>query len=148
MGGQTSKEGDVYSYGILVLEMLTGRRPTDEIFENGLNLHSFVENALPEKLLQIVDPTVVPREVTEIEMAAGEDRYSDEGENDRIEAEEEGVASYKPEKARKMDGNMQSCLQSVLNIALACSMESPRHRISMADVTRELHLIKNAFLNS
>ena len=148
MGGQTSKEGDVYSYGILVLEMLAGRRPTDEIFENGLNLHSFVENALPEKLLQIVDPTVVPREVTQIDVAAGEDRYSDEDENDQIEAEEEGVASYKPEKARKMDGNMQSCLQSVLNIALACSMESPLHRMSMADVTRELHLIKNAFLNS
>ncbi|KAF3434956.1 hypothetical protein FNV43_RR22043 [Rhamnella rubrinervis] len=144
MGGQASKEGDVYSYGILVLEMFTGRRPTDEIFESGLNFHSFVENALPEKLLQIVNPTVVPREVTETETAAGEDRYSYEDEKDQIEAEEEGEASYKL-VMRKMDGNMQSCLHSVLNIALACSVESPWDRMNMADVTRELHRIKKCF---
>ncbi|KAF3434957.1 hypothetical protein FNV43_RR22044 [Rhamnella rubrinervis] len=147
MGGQASKEGDVYSYGILVLEMFTGRRPTDEIFENGLNLHSFAENALPEKLLRIVDPTGVPREVTETEMAAGEDGYSNEDEKDRIEAEEE-IVSYKLERVRKMDDNMQRCLQSVLKISLACSMESPRDRMNMASVSRELHRLKDAFLNS
>lgn len=33
MGSMLSIEGDMYSFGILVLEMLTGRRPTDRMFE-------------------------------------------------------------------------------------------------------------------
>ncbi|XP_057997644.1 probable LRR receptor-like serine/threonine-protein kinase At3g47570 [Hevea brasiliensis] len=33
MRGIASKEGDVYSYGILVLEMFSERRPTDEMFK-------------------------------------------------------------------------------------------------------------------
>jgi serine/threonine protein kinase len=48
MGGEASTEGDVYSYGILVLEMFTGRRPTDDMFKDGLNLHDFVKMALPK----------------------------------------------------------------------------------------------------
>ena len=33
MGGQVSPLGDIYNYGILLLEMFIGRRPTDEMFK-------------------------------------------------------------------------------------------------------------------
>ncbi|CAI0415789.1 unnamed protein product [Linum tenue] len=49
MGNLVSIQGDVYSYGILLLEMFTGRRPTDESLGAGLNLHNFVQFALLEK---------------------------------------------------------------------------------------------------
>lgn len=50
--------GDVYSFGILVLEILTGMRPTDEAFKDSLNLHNFVSSALPNHIAEIVDPLV------------------------------------------------------------------------------------------
>ncbi|RHN54655.1 putative protein kinase RLK-Pelle-LRR-XII-1 family [Medicago truncatula] len=48
MGSEVSTCGDMYSFGILMLEMLTGRRPTHEVFEDGQNLHNFVAISLPD----------------------------------------------------------------------------------------------------
>ncbi|CAI0415496.1 unnamed protein product [Linum tenue] len=47
MGSDVSTSGDVYSYGILLLEMFLGRRPTDETFRDGLNLHNFAAALVP-----------------------------------------------------------------------------------------------------
>ncbi|KAM7473921.1 hypothetical protein LguiB_021164 [Lonicera macranthoides] len=46
MGGAASKCGDVYSYGVLLLELFTGRRPTDDMFKDGLNLHNYIKMGL------------------------------------------------------------------------------------------------------
>ncbi|XP_018446824.1 LRR receptor-like serine/threonine-protein kinase EFR isoform X2 [Raphanus sativus] len=46
MGGQPSVKGDVYSFGILLLEMFTGKKPTDESFAGDYNLHSYAESVL------------------------------------------------------------------------------------------------------
>ena len=48
MGGEASTKGDVYSYGVFLLEMFLGKRPTDEMFKDNLNLNNFVKMALPE----------------------------------------------------------------------------------------------------
>uniref|UniRef100_A0A6N2M767 non-specific serine/threonine protein kinase n=1 Tax=Salix viminalis TaxID=40686 RepID=A0A6N2M767_SALVM len=56
MGGEASTQGDVYSYGILLLEMFTGKRPTDSMFTGDFNLHCFVEAALPDRVMEIIDP--------------------------------------------------------------------------------------------
>ncbi|XP_029130294.1 receptor kinase-like protein Xa21 [Cajanus cajan] len=54
-GVHVSAKGDIYSYGILVLEMLTGKKPTDNMFGEGLSLHKFCENAIPDRIIEIVD---------------------------------------------------------------------------------------------
>uniref|UniRef100_A0A453AGU3 Serine-threonine/tyrosine-protein kinase catalytic domain-containing protein n=1 Tax=Aegilops tauschii subsp. strangulata TaxID=200361 RepID=A0A453AGU3_AEGTS len=49
MGYKVSPGCDVYGFGILLLEMLTGRRPTDAMFTGGLSLHKLVSSAFPDQ---------------------------------------------------------------------------------------------------
>ncbi|KAL5719912.1 hypothetical protein ACHQM5_012638 [Ranunculus cassubicifolius] len=58
-GAKVSTQGDVYSYGILLLEMFTGKRPTDPIFKDGLTLHEYSQLALPERVMEIIDINVL-----------------------------------------------------------------------------------------
>jgi hypothetical protein len=53
MGNEISTYGDIYSYDILLLEMFTAKRPTDDMFNDSLTLHDFVKAALPEKVLML-----------------------------------------------------------------------------------------------
>nr|XP_034595471.1 receptor kinase-like protein Xa21 isoform X2 [Setaria viridis] len=57
-GSPISTLGDVYSLGISLLEMFTGRRPTDDMFRESVDLHKFSEAALPDRVLEIADPTI------------------------------------------------------------------------------------------
>ena len=73
MGGKASThEGDVYSYGVLMLEMFTRRMPTDDMLKDGLNFHYFVKMTLPKRLAQVFDLMLLPREVEELVMMATE----------------------------------------------------------------------------
>lgn len=67
LGSEMTTDGDVYSYGILLLEMITGKRPTDSIFEEGLNLHTFSRMALPDHVMEIVDPVIQNNEEEEVQ---------------------------------------------------------------------------------
>lgn len=45
-GNMASTHGDIYSYGILILETVTGKRPTGSNFTQGLSLREYVELGL------------------------------------------------------------------------------------------------------
>ncbi|KAJ1429128.1 Serine/threonine-protein kinase, active site [Sesbania bispinosa] len=113
MGSEVSTEGDMYSFGILILEMLTGKRPTGDMFKDSHNLHNYVKISISNDLLQIVDTTI--------------------------------LLSGFNKKLGIMHQDAEKCLLSLFKIALACSVESPNDRMSMANVTRELDLIKSFF---
>lgn len=52
-GASVSTLGDVYSLGILLLEIFTGRSPTDDMFQGNLDLHKFSYDALLERIWEI-----------------------------------------------------------------------------------------------
>ncbi|KAL0388072.1 UNVERIFIED_CONTAM: putative receptor-like protein kinase [Sesamum radiatum] len=58
MSNLVSTQGDVYGYGILLLEIFTNRRPTDDSFVEYINLHNFVSTVLPDRVIEIVDPLI------------------------------------------------------------------------------------------
>jgi hypothetical protein len=62
--------GDVHSYGILLLEMITGKRPTDSMFRDGIELHSYVKMALPDRVVDVADPKLL----TEVDQGRGTDQ--------------------------------------------------------------------------
>ena len=49
-------QGDVYSFGIILLEMFINKRPTNDLFGGEVNLHRYVSSALPHGLMDIIDP--------------------------------------------------------------------------------------------
>ncbi|KAJ4776599.1 Leucine-rich receptor-like protein kinase family protein [Rhynchospora pubera] len=64
-GGPVSTAGDVYSFGILLLEIFTARNPTEYMFKDGVTLHNFVEMAFPERVMDIIDPNLIAADVME-----------------------------------------------------------------------------------
>ncbi|MBA0750054.1 hypothetical protein Gogos_003916 [Gossypium gossypioides] len=123
MGSELSTNGDVYSYGILLLEMLTGKRPTNERFKEGLSLHNFVKAALPNRVVEIIDPILLPESVRGGTVAD-------------ITLNENNLGN---------DEYLQ-CLNSIFKIGLTCSAESPSERMDMSDVVTKLSSIRDKLL--
>ena len=61
-GGKFTQKCDVYSFGIVLLELLTGRLPDLGAENDGMGLESFVRKAFREEqpLSEIIDPALLP----------------------------------------------------------------------------------------
>ncbi|BFG22823.1 hypothetical protein CerSpe_090970 [Prunus speciosa] len=122
MGNKVSTYGDVYSYGILLLEMLTGKRPTDEMFKDGLNLHNFVRMALPERVEEICDPVLLQRKESSTRGNARKNRNN--------------IEDDQGQRIRK-------CLVFIARIGVACSADFPRERMDIGNVVDGLYLVRD-----
>ncbi|KAK2983456.1 hypothetical protein RJ640_024452, partial [Escallonia rubra] len=55
LGGSVSRSCDVYSYGIMLMETFTGKKPTDEMFVGHMTLKCWVKESLPSAVIQVID---------------------------------------------------------------------------------------------
>ena len=124
VGNEVSTYGDVYSYGILLLEMFTGKRPIDNIFQDNLNLHNFVKAALSERIADIIDPTLL------CDREEGETRVNDIACN----------------KSQNGSPKIQECLTFILGIGVVCLVEFSSERMNVGAVIIELHAIQKKLL--
>jgi serine/threonine protein kinase len=113
--GQASTYGDVYSFGIVLLEMLIGKRPTDPMFDNELNIVSFTEMNSPDHIIHIIDAHL-QEECKEFIRAKAE----------------AGNVIYQ-------------CLVSLVQVALSCTRLFPRERINMREVATKLHAARTSY---
>ncbi|KAG2556142.1 receptor kinase-like protein Xa21 [Panicum virgatum] len=116
-GGDVSSAGDVYSFGIIVLEIFLRKRPTDDMFKDDLNIARFVEMNFPDRISQIVDPELQEEQQDLLQQTSG-----------------------------NMKKESLECLLSVLNIGLQCANASPNERMDMQEVAARLRGIKQAYL--
>ncbi|KAM7462594.1 hypothetical protein LguiA_030715 [Lonicera macranthoides] len=123
LGSKVSMNGDVYSYGILLLEMITGKSPVDPMFNEGLNLHNYARKALPDHVMEIVDPK----------------RLSNEEDDGALEE----VDKEKSSKQSRIGNRLEDCLIALVKIGVACSMESPQERMEIDDAIHDLHLARD-----
>nr|GMD50155.1 probable LRR receptor-like serine/threonine-protein kinase At3g47570 [Ipomoea batatas] len=129
IGAKASTFGDVYSFGILLLEMFTAKRPTDALFLNGgcESLFEYVEAALLEQVMKIVDPLLLACLESNHGIGQNEDLEND---GNLVEIEASKVHNF---------------FFSIFKIGLTCTSTSPMDRMHMNEVSRELQKIKKAF---
>ncbi|TVT97290.1 hypothetical protein EJB05_57466, partial [Eragrostis curvula] len=116
--GAVSCALDVYSFGIVLLEIFLRKRPTDDMFTDGLNIANFVEMNFPDRISQIVDPEL-------------HEYWHDDG--------------LSQEASAAMKERTFACLLSVLDIGLRCTKASPSERMDMREVAARLHEVKKKY---
>ncbi|XP_027942616.1 putative receptor-like protein kinase At3g47110 [Vigna unguiculata] len=127
-GSKASTEGDAYSFGILLLEMFTAKRPSDEMFKEGLSLNKFVSSMDENEVVKVAD-----RRLIEDYECSTQSSNSDDGSS--------GFDSntHWMHKA-------EECIGDVLRVGLSCAADQPKERWNMREALSKLHAIKHSML--
>ncbi|XP_062182480.1 LRR receptor-like serine/threonine-protein kinase EFR [Phragmites australis] len=122
--GKASRKSDVFSFGIMLLEVFTGRRPTDPMFVGEMSLRQWVFEALPERLADVVDERQLQGEIVIQQGGLRRNNKTSLGSSSTCENEK--------------------LLLSVFELGLVCCSDSPAQRMEMNDVVAKLKSIMDS----
>ncbi|XP_052296363.1 probable LRR receptor-like serine/threonine-protein kinase At3g47570 isoform X6 [Citrus sinensis] len=57
--GRVSTNGDIYNFGIMIMETFTAKKPTDEIFNGEMTLRRWVNDLLSISVMEVVDANLL-----------------------------------------------------------------------------------------
>lgn len=117
MGKHASTQGDVYSFGVLVLEIVTGRHPTDVLIHEGSSLHEWVKRQYPNphKLENIVEQAL--QRFSPSSVMTGHNKI------------------------------WQDVILELIELGLLCTQHNPSTRPTMLDVAQEMGRLKDYLTN-
>jgi serine/threonine protein kinase len=122
--GRASRKGDVFSFGIMLLEVFTGKRPTDPMFAGESNLRQCVLQAFPAKLADVLDEKL------------------HQGNQMSQTFHHQTITTLPSSSTIAHNGNF---LVSTFELGLECSSGSPDQRPSMGDMVMRLKNIKKEY---
>ena len=139
MGGKASTSGDVYCFGILLLEMIIAKKPTDRIFQEGLSLNKFISEVHEGKIVDVADP----RLFKDYESVT---RSSSTGCS--IGGDSSSSSSNNNNNNNNIALRSEKCVAAMVGVGLSCAAHSSKERFTMREALSKLQEIKRSFIGS
>ena len=134
MAGKASTSGDVYSFGILLLEMIIAKKPTDRMFQEGLSLNKFMSEVHESKILDIADP----RLFKDYESVT---RSSSTGCS--IGGDSSSSSSNNNNNNNNIALRSEKCVAAMVGVGLSCAAHSSKERFTMEKPYRSCKRLKD-----
>ncbi|GLU15011.1 hypothetical protein SLE2022_315410 [Rubroshorea leprosula] len=116
LGDKASRSGDVYSFGIVLLDMFIAKKPTDAMFTSAMTIDD-------QALNHIIDPRLFKNI------------------NDGSPIQSLGITSSTSSSSNKNRtnhsyriGKCEECLRAVIRVGLACAAQNARDRLSIKEI--------------
>uniref|UniRef100_A0A2N9FX26 non-specific serine/threonine protein kinase n=1 Tax=Fagus sylvatica TaxID=28930 RepID=A0A2N9FX26_FAGSY len=129
LGGKASTSVDAYGFGILLLELIIAKKPTDRMFQEGLSLNMFISEVHETKILDIVDPRLFKDKESLTQSSSTS--YSTRGDSSSSSNNNNNIVFRSEE-----------CVAAIVRVGLSCAAHSSKDRFTMREALSKLHEIK------
>ncbi|WKA10443.1 hypothetical protein VitviT2T_028014 [Vitis vinifera] len=121
LGRRISTSRDVYSYGILLLEIFTAKKPTDEMFQEGLDQHKLASALLINQFLDMADKRLFNNDAcTDNSIFT-----SSSGDFNSIGTSSNTLSHWKIKT--------EECITAIIHVGLSCAAHSTTDRSTMRE---------------